>query len=91
MIDNASVPRRSERVLSQHVGDTSVLLDPRSGEYYSLDEVGARIWDLCDGSRSAEQIALALSEEYDADLVTIQEDVVRLLSELQAAKLVDIR
>jgi coenzyme PQQ synthesis protein D (PqqD) len=46
---------------------------------------------LCDGSRSADQIALALSEEYDADLVTIQADVVRLLSELQAAKLVDIR
>ena len=91
MIDSSSVPRRSERVLSQHVGDTSVLLDPRSGEYYSLDEVGARIWDLCDGNRSAEAIALTLSEEYDADLATIQADVVRLLRELQDAKLVDIR
>lgn len=78
-------------MLSQHVGDTSVLLDPRSGEYYSLDEVGARIWDLCDGNRSAEQIALVLSEEYDADLVTIRADVVRLLNELQAAKLLEIR
>ena len=78
-------------MLSQHVGDTSVLLDPRSGEYYSLDEVGARIWALCDGNRSAEQIALALSAEYNADVVTIQADVVRLLGELVAAKLVDIR
>ncbi len=90
MIMETSVPRRSERVLSQHVGDTSVLLDPESGEYFSLDEVGARIWDLSDGSRSAEAIASALCEEYDAAFTEVRADVIRLLTELRGAKLIDV-
>jgi hypothetical protein len=91
MIANATVPRRSGRVLSQHVGDTSVLLDPDSGEYFSLDEVGARIWELCDGIRSANAIAAAICEEYDAELTVVQADVIRLLTELQNAKLIEVR
>ena len=83
--------RRQGDWLSAKVGNELVMMSAEKGNYIGLSEVGARIWDLCDGNRSAEQIALALNEEYDADLITIQADVVRLLSELQAVKLVDIR
>jgi hypothetical protein len=90
MIRDSTIAHRSNRVLSQQVGDTNVLLDPDSGEYFSLDEVGARIWELCDGRRTADAIAAALGEEYEADVSAIRADVVRLLTELHGAKLIDV-
>jgi pyrroloquinoline quinone biosynthesis protein D len=66
-----------------HKGETElVLLDPEDGSYYTLDEVGARVWELADGTRTAEQIAAALAEEFDAPLETIQADLLELLGEL---------
>lgn len=82
-------PRRSDGVLSQRAADTTVLLDPVSGEYFALDEVGAGIWALCDGSRSVGDIAAAMSEEYDASPDEIRADLLALLAELESSGLVD--
>lgn len=83
-----SHPRRAERVLS-HQGDAAlVLLDPESGQYYTLDEVGARIWELADGARSASEIAEALEQEFDAPPETIRADLLDLLQELSSSDLV---
>ena len=72
-----------------HKGEVElVLLDPEDGSYYTLDEVGARIWELADGTRTAAEIAEALDEEFDASLDTIQADLLDLLAELTASGLV---
>jgi pyrroloquinoline quinone biosynthesis protein D len=76
-------------VLSQHAGDTTVLLDPDGGEYFALDAVGCRVWELCDGSRSLEEIADVLAEEYDAPRDEIMTDVSALVAELDAATLIE--
>ena len=81
-------PRRGDRVLSQRAEDTVVLLDPRSGEYYALDEVGGRIWDLCDGTRTVGEIAGQISDEYAAPASVVHADVQALLQELALAELV---
>ena len=81
-------PTRRERVLTQQTADTLLLLDPHGGEYFALDEVGARVWGLCDGAHSIAQIVELLATEYDAPAETIEADVVELLSELAGEKLV---
>jgi hypothetical protein len=81
-------PKRRERVLTQRVDDTLLLLDPHGGEYFALDEVGARVWGLCDGAHSVAQMVSLLAAEYDAPAETIEADVVELLSELAGEKLV---
>jgi len=43
--------------MMQQVEGDSVLLDIDSGEYFSLNEVGGRVWELCDGPRSIDSIA----------------------------------
>jgi hypothetical protein len=48
---------RRDRVMMQQVEGDSVLLDIDSGEYFSLNEVGGRVWELCDGPRSIDSIA----------------------------------
>ena len=82
-------PCRSERALSQRAGDTVVLLDPDSGEYYALEDIGALVWELCDGSRDIAEIAAVVCESYDAPTETVEPDVRELLAELGAARLID--
>src|SRR4051794_12333666 len=59
-----SRPLRRSDVLAQAAGETIILLTPESGEYYTLNEVGGRIWELADGSRSVAEIAAVLVDEY---------------------------
>ena len=88
MIGPDSRPRRRDRVLVQRADDQWILLDVESGQYYALDEVSGRVWDLCDGSHSVSTMVAALCQEYDAQAETVQEDVLAFLGEMAEEKLV---
>jgi hypothetical protein len=75
-------PVRIERVLAQRSGETLILLNPHSGKYYTLDEIGTRVWEMCDGSRSVPDLVCAIHDEYDASPEDIHRDVMDLLDEL---------
>jgi hypothetical protein len=83
-----SRPVRRSDVLAQAAGETVILLTPDSGEYFTLNEVGGRIWELADGSRSVSEIAGVLGDEYEAPLADIQADALELLGELAEERLV---
>jgi coenzyme PQQ synthesis protein D (PqqD) len=83
-----SRPVRRSDVLAQAAGETVILLTPDSGEYFTLNEVGGRIWELADGSRSVSEIAGVLVDEYEAPLEDIQADALELLGELAEEQLV---
>ncbi|HTG35359.1 MAG TPA: PqqD family protein [Thermoanaerobaculia bacterium] len=87
MIGPQNRPQRRERVLTQHAAGTLVLLDLDGGQYYSLDEVSARVWELCDGEHEVDGIVAAISTEYDAPVETIYEDVLAFLEEMEDEKL----
>jgi Coenzyme PQQ synthesis protein D (PqqD) len=87
-MDADSRPQRRTDVLAQAAGDTVILLTPGSGEYFTLNEVGGRIWELSDGSRSVAEIAAALAEEYAAPVEEIQADTLDVLGELARERLV---
>ena len=76
------VPRQATRIVAQQAAGQWVLLDVSTGRYYSLDQVGGRIWQLCDGTRSVRQIAEAVCDEYDAAGQSVNDDVAGLVSEL---------
>ena len=80
-------PCRRERVLVERVDDETVLLDLDSGSYFALNDVGARIWELCDGDRSVDDIVSTITAEYDVDTETARRDVVELLSMLAEEQL----
>ena len=86
-----TAPARRPGVLARQVkpDDPSlVLLDPKSGKYFTLEAVGTEIWKLCDGSRTISQIAAALAKEYDESVDVIENDVVALVKELMDEELV---
>ena len=61
----------------------------RKGQYYSLNELGSRIWQLCDGARSVAEIIQIIGDEYDVSPDRVQHDVLGLLQELASERLVE--
>ena len=88
MIGPDSRPLRRDRVLVQRAADEWILLDVESGQYYALDEVSGRVWDLCDGSHSVSAMVDALCREYDAPAESVEEDVLAFLGEMADERLV---
>ncbi|HEX2642672.1 MAG TPA: pyrroloquinoline quinone biosynthesis peptide chaperone PqqD [Thermoanaerobaculia bacterium] len=88
MIGPESRLRRRDRVLTQRAADEWVLLNLDDGQYFALDEVSGRVWDLCDGSRSVADVVAALAAEYDAPRGTIESDVMDFLQEMADESLV---
>jgi coenzyme PQQ biosynthesis protein PqqD len=74
--------RQRPRVVSQQASGKHVLLDMESGRYYALEEVGGRVWQLCDGTRSVGDIVKVVCDEYDAAADTVGPDVEAFVSEL---------
>jgi hypothetical protein len=88
VINQQSVFGRRDRVMMQQVEGDSVLLDIDNGEYFSLNEVGSRVWELCDGTRSLASIAEMICAEYDVPPSTALSDASELLKSLAGAGLV---
>lgn len=63
------------------------MLDPATSNYFGLDGVGARIWDLCEQPQSVEALVAVLITEYDVDESTCSTEVMSFLAELEAANL----
>jgi hypothetical protein len=88
MIEPNSRLRRRDRVLAQRAAGQVVLLDLDGGQYYALDEVSGRIWDLCDGSRDVSALVSEICRDYDAPAETVAEDVLAFLGDMVEEKLV---
>jgi len=64
-----------------------VLLSLDDGSYYSLNDVGAHVWNLCDGARTLAQVVEGVCLEFDATPEEVTPDVVSLVDDLASEKL----
>ena len=83
-----SRPKQKEQIIAQEGVNDFLLLNMRDGNYYSLNEIGGRIWGLCDGKHTVEQIVETLAAEYDATPEILTNDALELLGELRNQKLI---
>jgi Coenzyme PQQ synthesis protein D (PqqD) len=88
MMNPESYPQRKDQVLVQKTASDFLLFNMNDGNYYSLNEVGCRVWELCDGTRSIAQLVETLAAEYDAPKEALAQDVSELLEKLQGGKLI---
>ena len=82
--------RRRSAVLSQQLDDEVVLMDPASGQYYTLNEVGRRIWELAAGTPTLGEIHRQLLDEYQVDGEVLWRDLVKLVDHLEAEGLASV-
>ncbi len=71
--------RAVDGVVARAVGDEMVLLDLRSGVYYSLNAVAAIVWHGIDRHASLEEIVAETVAEFEIDAATAREDVLSFL------------
>jgi hypothetical protein len=79
--------RRQDGVLAQQAEGQTVLLRLEDGGYYALDEVGATIWELCDGERPVGEIVALLCAQFDAPEATVRADVLEFVGDLRRERL----
>lgn len=77
-----------EDTLFREIEGESVILSLETQNYYGLDPVGTRMWNLLAGSASIQAAYEQLLEEYEVDEKTLGADITELLSKLVEQKLV---
>ena len=77
--------------VSSRVGDELVVLDLDSSLYYSLDPVGARIFELLQQPTPLGAVVDTVVAEFEVDVQTARADLLALVGTLVADKLVEAR
>lgn len=54
---------------------------------FEIDEVGLHVWQLCDGNHTAEEIAEALTKEYQVEFAEALADVQQFINHLSSLEL----
>lgn len=79
----------SDTVLSSQLGDESVILDHKHGQYFGLDNVGSYVWELIqEREMTVGEIKAAILEEFEIDENTAQTDLETLLAQLKEEQLI---
>jgi hypothetical protein len=78
-------------VVFRQLGDEAVLLDLKSGKYFGLNEVGARIWQLVADARPLDEILDALHQEYSTERGVLERDLLEVARELCARGLLEVK
>ncbi len=71
-----SIPIPADDVVGRNVQGEAVLISPQEGRVKVLNEVGARVWELADGTRTVREIASKICAEYQVDQTGAEVDVV---------------
>ena len=78
-------------VLASDVGDqASILLDPQSGRYFSIEGAGMTVWAALATPSTVASLAELVQAEYAVDHATCERDVVALLDDLIGRGLVEV-
>jgi hypothetical protein len=78
-------------LLFSRVGDESVLLNLKSGVYFSLDPVGTLVWAEIIQGKALGEVQRSLFEQFAVDSDVIWADLVALVTDLVARDLVTLK
>ena len=71
-----------EMIADRIIENEAVILNLDNGMYYSLNEIGTRVWQLLDEGKTGHDIAAALMREYTVKPETIKKDVETIITDL---------
>jgi len=81
---------RNPELLHAAAGDEMVMLSVEAGNYYGLDPIGRRIWDLLDEPARVSEICSRLTAEYQVEPEECEADVLSFLRELVERRIVNV-
>ncbi len=89
MMDLDKIYCVKDRVASRKIVDEVILVPLRDSvaemeNLYSLNEVGARVYELVDGKRSVRDICAVIVDEFDASAEQAEADVSQFVEQLSS-------
>jgi hypothetical protein len=73
----------------QRVGQEAILHDRRNGRAHVINEPAARIWELCDGKATLEQITDAFAASYSMPASAVRDDVMYIVDKFRELHILD--
>jgi len=80
----------SKDQVSRDLAEEAVILNTKSGIYFGLDSVGARVWNLMREPRMFSEICRVIADEYEVDPGSCAADLRELFNNLRAHGLIEI-
>jgi hypothetical protein len=84
------IPIRNKEFVWRNLDGEVVLLNPNSGKYFGMNEVGCSFWEKVDDKRRLEEIVDLLLEEYNVDRETLEKDISELAASLEKNDIVGL-
>ena len=84
------VVQGKEQICAEVDGEV-VMMSIAQGNYYGLDSIGGRVWDLIAEPRKVSDMCGLLIGEFAVDRATCEADVLRFLNDLDAQHLIESR
>ena len=72
------------------LGGEKVMMNLDKGEYFMMNEVGSRIWEIISEPINVKEIISTLRNEYEVDEETCKDTVIEFLGRLDNADLISI-
>ncbi len=88
MIDSQIKLRISDEVISQEIDGEIILLDMQGEEYFGLNEVGTRVWQLLKKPTNLEKLFSIMKKEYDVKENILRDDLNDIVTQLLSAGLI---
>ncbi len=79
---DSRIAKNSDLVIDRVLDNEALLIHLSSGDYFSLDSVGTRIWESIDGSRTVQDLVDLILEEYNVSREQAVTDVLQLVAQL---------
>jgi coenzyme PQQ synthesis protein D (PqqD) len=86
-VDNSLCPNKEE-VSAKIMDGEAIIINLSTGVYYSMDNVGAVIWEMIEGGFNLVECVAAILERYDVSRKEALADVKRLVEELVEENLI---
>ena len=91
IISDQSIVVAAKHQVSCDLAGEAAILNIKSGVYYGLDPVGARIWNLMQQPRSVSEIKETITREYDVEPQQCARDLFGLLGKLLEEGLIEVK
>ncbi len=88
MITAENTIQRNPEMLASKMDQEYVMMSIENGEYYGLNEVAGRIWELTENKVKVADIVAQLMEEFDVSEEQCMNEVTDFLEQLEDKKLI---
>jgi hypothetical protein len=85
-----SIIVRGPNQVSTDLGGEVVVMGLQSEEYFSLEDVGARIWNMIEKPRTVREILDAIVRDYAVERERCERDLLAVLREMENEGLVEV-